>query len=356
MRDVATQSFMDHIDWNPDNQPVLQLGDVGADVDRLQEALAKNGYPTQVTGRFDTFTKKSVLQFQTRQGFVTDGKVGHKTLVRLLEIFPDSTVYWKRGDKGTDVRQLQQWLKNAGIVITPDGSYGKKTETSVREFQVSHRLPSTGTVDKRTFIALHGLPVNTRLLTQRDLQELADHLSVPVWNIMAVNAVESRGSGFFDNDKPAILYERHIMYRRLKEHRVDPTPHVRQQPNIVNTITGGYIGGIGEYGRLDKALGIHRQGGPESASWGLFQIMGYHWKALGYQSIEEFVRLMCLSEAEQLKAFGRFVEIDARLLKALRTGDWATFARLFNGPAYRKNQYDTKMAHEARVAKALFVA
>ena len=30
---------------------------------------------------------------------------------------------------------------------------------------------------------------------------------------------------------------------------------------------------------------------------------------------------------------------------ALQKQDWATFAKLYNGPAYKKNNYDSKLAN-----------
>ena len=82
----------------------------------------------------------------------------------------------------------------------------------------------------------------------------------------------------------------------------------------------------------------------ESASWGLFQIMGFHWQTLGYESAADFERLMCESEGRQLEAFVRFVIVNPAIHMALRKGDWTAFAKGYNGPAYAKNQYDIRLA------------
>ena len=76
---------------------------------------------------------------------------------------------------------------------------------------------------------------------------------------------------------------------------------------------------------------------------GMFQIMGFHWERLGYKSAVDFVLTLSKGEPEQLEAFVRFIETDARLLNAIRTGDWALFAEVYNGPGYKKNNYDTKI-------------
>lgn len=72
-----------------------------------------------------------------------------------------------------------------------------------------------------------------------------------------------------------------------------------------------YLGGEQEYKRLAKAIGLSNDNFREaalcSASWGSFQIMGYHFSKLGYKTIDEFVSKMKL-EAEHLNAFGLFLE------------------------------------------------
>jgi N-acetylmuramidase len=54
---------------------------------------------------------------------------------------------------------------------------------------------------------------------------------------------------------------------------------------------------------------------------------------------------MCESVQRQLQAFVQFILADPRLLKALQNKDWPTFARIYNGPAYAKYDYDIKVAN-----------
>src|SRR5690606_26373222 len=79
-----------------------------------------------------------------------------------------------------------------------------------------------------------------------------------------------------------------------------------------------------------------------SASWGAFQIMGYHYESLGYKSINDFVAKMDEHEREHLIAFGKFLEAN-NLITHLKNKDWAKFARGYNGPAYKLNKYDIKL-------------
>jgi hypothetical protein len=255
----------------------------------------------------------------------------------------------QRGDRDgpneNRIREVQQLLRGLGYTIGVDGIFGPQTETVVMQFQRDHKLVVDGQVGEKTLLTLRNAKPNTRFLQHSDLVWAAGVLQVPVAAVMAVNEVESRGSGFFSNNRPAILFERHIMRRRLVHHNIDPAPHIQRLPNIVNTATGGYIGGVREYDRLDQAKAIHRPSGIESASWGLFQIMGFHWQHLDYQSAVHYMDEMHRSERNHLDAFVRFNMKDRRLVNALRTQAWADYARIYNGPAFDKHNppYDVRL-------------
>ena len=248
----------------------------------------------------------------------------------------------RRGDRGDHIVELQRELKRVGHNIKVDGVFGPSTERAVKQFQKLVGIVVDGVVGEKTFAVLkgHAYPES---LTYNAMKRAANKLEVPIEAIMAVSEVESRGRGFFTNGLPAILFERHVMRRRLVAHTVDPTPYMQKFPDIVNSSPGGYLGGLREYNRLEEAKRIHTSAALESASWGCYQIMGFHWKRLGYDSVEEFVSRMKLDENEHLEAFTRFILTDSTLHDALKSLDWTTFAKLYNGPAYAKNQYDVKM-------------
>lgn len=248
------------------------------------------------------------------------------------------------GSKGHAVRDLQAALNRHGAGLYIDGDFGSATEAAVKAFQQQAGLVVDGIAGSKTRQALAGEDCRC-LLKEADLIAAATRLDVELAAIKAVNEVESRGAGFFAPGKAAILYERHIMRRRLLLIDGDRVAHLeRDYPALVNSRPGGYAGGLAEYPRLARAKMIERDAAIESTSWGLFQIMGFHWSALGYPSATDFEQAMQTSEANQLEAFIRFIEADPALHKALKTRKWATFARIYNGPAYARNLYDTKLA------------
>ncbi|AWY43749.1 DUF3380 domain-containing protein [Pseudomonas putida] len=258
----------------------------------------------------------------------------------------------RHGDRGQDVRVLQQRLNSAGASLYADGLFGDATETAVRAYQTQRELVADGIAGAKTLAALTGSDCSG-LLRNATLSQAAVRLGVELAAVLAVNEVESLGAGFLDNGKPKILYERHIMYRQLGRPRApedDATAlqaHADElattQPNLVNPRAGGYAGGTAEHQRLAHARLIDDTCALESASWGAFQIMGFHAVRLGYASVQDFAARMAKDENEQFEAFVRFLEAEPALLKALKAKKWAVFAKGYNGPDYQRNLYDTKL-------------
>lgn len=183
-----------------------------------------------------------------------------------------------------------------------------------------------------------------KTLTAAAIITAAAALGVEAAALFAIAEVESRGSGFLADGRPVILFERHVMYRRLKKAGRDADELAARFPAFVNPAPGGYRGGEGEWYRLDLARQIDRDAANESASWGKFQIMGFHWGTCGFASVADFVDAMGESEARQLAAFVGFVQADPALLKALKACKWAEVAKRYNGPDFKKNDYDTKLS------------
>lgn len=250
----------------------------------------------------------------------------------------------RRGDIGAEVRELQRLLRLRGATVDFTAVYDEATIAAVRQVQARYGLVDDGVAGPKTMLALQLDGKQPVHLGMADLQRAAAALGVPLAPVRAVNEVESRGTGFLADGRPVILYERHVMYRQLRAAGLDADALASQFPNIVNPVRGGYVGGAGEHMRLAAAWRLDAACALASASWGLFQVMGYHWELLGFASVEAFADAMRLSEAAHLDAFVRFILADTALHRALKAKQWATFARLYNGPAYKENLYDVKLA------------
>ncbi|SDQ70134.1 Putative peptidoglycan binding domain-containing protein [Burkholderia orbicola] len=248
------------------------------------------------------------------------------------------------GDHGDDVGLLQRRLIRAGYAVQITHVYDAATEAAVIALQRKTDLVDDGIAGPKTYAALATGQRDPKHLALADLERAARTLDVPLACIRAVNEVESRRAGFLSGGRPVILFERHVFWKRLQARGIDPAPFAARQPDIVSRTRGGYRGGGAEYLRLAMAESIDAGAAWESASWGAFQVMGYHWERLGYAGIDAFVACMEDGEAQHLDAFVRYIAADDALRRALGARQWAAFARAYNGPDYAANLYDVKLA------------
>lgn len=182
-------------------------------------------------------------------------------------------------------------------------------------------------------------------LTTQQIESQAKALGILAPALRAVIEIEARSSGFNSDGTPVILFERHVFRQRLIANGKAQVAEkaMRERPDLCNTASGGYGLYSAQHGRLNAAAQYHRGSALESASWGLGQVMGYHWKSLGYPSLQSFINAMYRDEASQLDAMCRYIKTN-KLVKALQNKDWKAFAHGYNGPEYAKNQYDVKLA------------
>lgn len=253
------------------------------------------------------------------------------------------------------VALLQTLLNRLGLLPSVDGIFGEGTERAIRQFQGKNGLKVDGSVGDKTWTALIAQApevfseLSSRWIGEPDFDAAAKRLQCDGAAVRAVYEVESGGSGFMGL-KPLILFEGHVFWQRLQAHGQDPRSLCHGNEDILyeKWNTAFYKRGLAEWTRLERAITLHREAALESASWGLFQIMGHHWKSLGYESLDQFITAMESHEREQLEAFCRFVERNSfkgkKLVQYLREHDWTGFAEGYNGSGYRRNGYDERLA------------
>lgn len=182
-------------------------------------------------------------------------------------------------------------------------------------------------------------------LTRRGMNNACRVLGIGEPEVWAVLNVETRGFGFLPDRRPQILFERHI-FSRLTSRRFDAG-----HPDLSSASPGGYAGGGAEYARLQKAMTLDRNAALAAASWGIGQVMGFNHKAAGHATVGAMVKAMVKDEDAQLLAMMSFIKNNG-LHSPLARHDWAAFARGYNGPDFRKNDYD----HRLQAAHAKFEA
>ncbi len=177
------------------------------------------------------------------------------------------------------------------------------------------------------------------------IEKVAAEAGMDAPALLAVAEVESGGRAFALVDgrrEPVIRFEGHYFDRRLSGQARD---RARAQ-GLASPKAGGVPNPRSQTARwalVERAAAIDRKAAWESVSWGLGQVMGAHWAWLGYASVAAMVAEARDGIEGQTRQMLRFIE-KAGLSEPLRGRDWAAFARGYNGPAYRRNTYDTRLA------------
>lgn len=163
--------------------------------------------------------------------------------------------------------------------------------------------------------------------------------------LAAVAEVESAGkylTRINDRDEPLIRFEGHYFDKRLE----GADRKKARAEGLASPVPGRIANPVSQTARwamFNRAAAINRQAAIESTSWGCGQVMGAHWKTLGFTAAEDLVTLARGGKVGQIDLMLRFIVANG-LDAPLRRRDWAGFARAYNGPGFRKNRYDEKLA------------
>lgn len=201
---------------------------------------------------------------------------------------------------------------------------------------------------KRTVTAQSFVNLKAPALNVGDKIAAAERLGVSVKHINMLLKVESGGTSFDNKGRPIILFEPHIFHRR--------TNGKWSPADFSYSKWGGRPypkSSDGRWAQLEAAALRDPAAALESASWGLFQVMGFHWTTLGYDSAQAFAEAMATGEPAQLDAMVRFIVANnlKGALQACRAGDPAScraFARGYNGAGFEKNRYHIKLSEALR--------
>lgn len=173
---------------------------------------------------------------------------------------------------------------------------------------------------------------------------IAKREEIPPAALLAVVQVESGGRVYTRvNGKqlPLIRWEGHYFYRQL--------PPEKRRIAVDAGLASSRAGAIKNprkqahrYALLRKAKRIDHDAALESCSWGAGQVMGAHWKSLGYKSPEHMVGVATAGISGQVDIMMKFI-LKNNLVQFIRTLNWAAFARRYNGPNYAKYEYDIRL-------------
>lgn len=173
-------------------------------------------------------------------------------------------------------------------------------------------------------------------ITLGDCQACANLLGIAPELVQTVARVESQG------DLKGFLFEPHV-FSRLTNGKYDQTrPDISYPKWDRSRYPKRREDRLIQFGRAVATEPIKAY---ESASWGLFQIMGFNYKIAGFTSAIGMSEVLQSSVEANVIAFGKVIRA-MDLVDTLRAKEWKKFARVYNGPGYALNHYDIKLQNE----------
>ena len=203
------------------------------------------------------------------------------------------------------------------------------------------RAPTLRSLPRPILISIRSVAQDsTARLTRADYEAVAAELGCEVEAIQAVRKWKWAGiRRFAANGRPTIsIRATHFLAPHQPCHsmRAIPTSRIRSWDASRYPRTQD-----GRWAQLREAYGLNPEEAVASASWGMFQIMGFNYAACGFANAKDFVADMAKSQARQLAAFVGVRAQQQSCRRAATRKDWAGFARRYNGAGLCREQYDT---------------
>lgn len=241
-----------------------------------------------------------------------------------------------------DIRiAFQKWLISKGCYLGnsgADGVIGKDTKLAMYKLFADKKAKAI-TDDQLKKISL----------SLGDVQGTA--------RIRAVAVVESGGSGWFDTGHVKILYERHKFY----QYNTDTTA---PKSTFFNFPTGGNYtvddnkNDVNDnWEKLFRACEFDPLAAFMSISMGKFQVMGFHYKAMGFNTPYDMLFSMVSNEEAHYVCLVKYIMANnlqcAYLTMDSSSSNCIPFAKGYNGSGYAKFSYDKKLALNITQQKSL---
>lgn len=177
-------------------------------------------------------------------------------------------------------------------------------------------------------------------MSDTQLIEFANQNNIDFKLLKAVIAVEAGGSGFdLSTGVLKIRFEVHLLikdYPNLNRWFKTEAPvylnHYYKFPSYSNLWRKVHTGNQwDEYTALLTAAFQIQNKVFEYASFGKFQIMGFHYPKLGFSSALEMFSFMSQSDSNDTQTGLRFIKSDWNLISALQQRDLIRFIKGYNG-------------------------
>ncbi|QIL41033.1 N-acetylmuramidase family protein [Pedobacter sp. HDW13] len=162
-------------------------------------------------------------------------------------------------------------------------------------------------------------------LTKKQISDVAAGIGVDYASLMAFMSVESGGIGFDTATGKIIIQFEPAWFKKKAPYAPSglwSVNKVEKQSKEWLAFNDAY------YKNADAAM--------ESTSIGIGQIMGFHFKRLGYKTVGAMWEHARTGELAQLEQMAKFIATDSRLLNALMVKNWHLVAVYYNGGGYKE--------------------
>lgn len=173
-------------------------------------------------------------------------------------------------------------------------------------------------------------------LTNKDVESLSVKYGYPVKRVNAVIEVESNGLGFDPKTGKIIIQFEPSWFKRKKKDWITYSNNSLWQHNKVGNQKE-------EWSAFNSAFAIDKDAAMQSTSIGKMQVMGFHFKLLGFKTVGEMWDFAKESEKNQVELGLMFIKKNANLNSAILKGDAKKFAYNYNGELYHLYNYDNKL-------------
>lgn len=226
----------------------------------------------------------------------------------------------------------QNWLLSKGCFIGnsgADGIIGKATK------EATYKL----------FADLKAKAVTDAQLEDFSLT-LGDNTGTA--RIRAVAEVESGGFGWYDTGHVKILYERHKFWT-YNDDKTAPKSTFFNYPRGGNYTIDANKNDINDsWEKLLRACEYDPLAAFMSVSMGKFQVMGFHYKILGFKTPWDMLLSLVSEESNHYNLLVKYIianNLKSAFLKINGSAEnCVPFAKGYNGSQYAKFNYDVKIA------------
>lgn len=252
---------------------------------------------------------------------------------------------------GEEIKLLQRALNEIdGLHLQTNGRMDSLTQYALGQYQNKHKIKET---DKQGPVygpeSQYQLSsyISDRFITFGALDECARMLGVSGAVVKTLIEVLSTNHGFNTDGSLYVIFERHLFYHSIINNvsKQEAETLFNLNPHLCNPRPGGYIGGVKETERFERARVFHELEAITSTSYGLFLMPGARHALCGYDNARCFYESMRESERLQLKAFCTYLKNNSSLHECLVKQDWTSFSRRYYGSAGDSKNFGARLGN-----------